>query len=199
MAEREVDVDVDGDVEELLGSMGPDGGDHDDEDYEEGTGDDDEDDDDLSENELNVIQQFEMDHEEVEGKEATGGEGLESGRLYQDDLCKPVANVGGIKLGMSKAKLFGLLDENGNVNLHPKGRGAYSHGVKQDKNKMKSLSQPRKDVAAEEEKLDFKVPKNKAALHAMNDKGCGYDFIERLENGADFMTRLEVIGPAVWA
>jgi hypothetical protein len=114
------------------------------------------------------------------------------GRLYQNELTKPIFKVGNTEIGLSQAKLFGLLDENGELKLkngHPK----------QDKKKsashLRSLSKPRsvQVIIDDEEAAEctFKPTKDPKAVAAMNQKNLGYDFADRLGDGVSFLDRLK--------
>lgn len=120
----------------------------------------------LSENELNIIQQVNI---------GDGGDDNEvhdvshGGRAYQSELSKPIGRAGGIELSIAKAKLFGLLDENGQLKL-PRGNIGSSGP---NKEKVKALSKPRDidpDEIYKEPPPTFKPAKSSKAMAAMNDK-----------------------------
>lgn len=46
-----------------------------------------------------------------DGKQRFADSAESDGRPYQNPLCKPVISAGKIKIGLSQAKLFGLMDD----------------------------------------------------------------------------------------
>lgn len=117
------------------------------------------------------------------------------GRLYQNPLCRPIAKVGNIEIGLSQAKLFGLLDENGELQLKMPGVSEAPQRSKAETLKvLAALSAPRElaleDYEDEEAaELTFKPIKNKASEAAMRNPRCGYDFVDRLNDRGDFLER----------
>lgn len=114
------------------------------------------------------------------------------GRLYQNELTKPIFKVGNTEIGLSQAKLFGLLDDNGELklkNVLPK------VNKKKSAIHMRSLSKPRSIpvIIDEEEAAEctFKPTKDPKAVAAMNQKNLGYDFADRLGGGVSFLDRLK--------
>jgi len=117
------------------------------------------------------------------------------GRLYQNPLCRPIAKVGNMEIGLSQAKLFGLLDENGELRLKLPGSSDAPPRPKAEALKaLAALSAPR-DLALEDyedeeaAELTFKPVKNKASEAAMRNPRCGYDFVDRLKERGDFLER----------
>lgn len=163
-------------------------------DQEEDAGRAEEEEENLSDNELNILQQLEEHEAENENYE---NEDLEAetgnGRIYQNKLCKPVVAVGNTKIGMSQAKLFGLLDANGKVKIS--GNGPAVDRTNQHK-KILSMSKPREidpdlvDNAVD--KPSFKPSRTKEALNAMKNPKCGYDFVNRMKDDTStFLDRVD--------
>jgi len=91
------------------------------------------------------------------------------GRIYQHPHCRPIAKVGNTEIGLSQAKLFGLLDENGELRLRMPGSSDEPPRPRQETLKvLAALSKPREvdlqDFVDEEAaELTFKPVKNKAS------------------------------------
>ena len=148
----------------------------------------------LSDNELNILQQLEEHEANEDGdnvNEDLEGDGG-NGRIYQNKLCKPVVAVGNTKIGLSQAKLFGLLDDKGNVKIN-KGPGV-DRGNQHKK--ILAMSKPREidpdliDNASE--KPSFAPSRTKEALNAMKNPKCGYDFVNRMKDDTStFLDRVD--------
>ena len=112
---------------------------------------------------------------------------------YVNPLCKPVFKAGGIEIGLSQAKLFGLLDENGNIILKKPG-GQVQQSKTEVRNRINNMSKPRETTIEvnEDEEETWKPSKSKEAQHAMKNARCGYDFIDRLNDRGDFLDRLNI-------
>jgi len=108
-------------------------------------------------------------------------------RPYQNPLTKPVFAAGGTTIGLSQAKLFGLLDENGNIKLKAAPPDVLSKDLSKGFAVLDEMSQPREldlshVVTEDAVESTFKPERSKQAQNAMRNPRCGYDFIERLEN-----------------
>lgn len=119
---------------------------------------------------------------------------------YENPLCKPVIKVGNTTIGLSQAKLFGLVDNNGNPIKNQKSNKNDKKDISQLRSKLENLSKPRdleqitKEIGQnmeEERELTFKPGRSQEALRAMRNKRCGYDFIDRLGNRGDFLDRVD--------
>jgi ribosomal protein L37AE/L43A len=125
--------------------------------------------------------------------------------MYSTEMMKPVLKVGGTTITLGEAKLYGLLDGDGEVKLNRKGgtSGSSSGGggsssakkLQEAIERARALSNPmtRSDVAPPSDAKDytFKPGKSAQAMKAMRSKECGYDFIDRLQGGNnDFLARL---------
>lgn len=106
---------------------------------------------------------------------------------YQSILAKPVASAGNIDIGVGKARLYGLLDKDGNVNLPAvQESSANLLNKKSAISKVNSMSKAieipidKLRLNYEEEKeLTFKPNKSSAALKAMQNPRCGYEFVNK--------------------
>lgn len=112
-------------------------------------------------------------------------------RPYQTNMTRPAVQYGHTKLTYGEAKLYGLLDENGNIKIKcnndsfKRSREAVLHS-----RAMAERKEPTKlDVSEEEKELTFKPMRSKEANKAMHSRGCGYDFVNRLGEGGDFLQR----------
>ena len=113
---------------------------------------------------------------------------------YQNPLCKPVFNAGGLELGFSQAKLFGLLDENGNLKIKNPNSGPVPSRSEM-RNRINNMSKPRETntEVTEDPEESWKPSKSKEAQNAMKNTRCGYDFIDRLNERGDFLERVNTI------
>lgn len=107
-------------------------------------------------------------------------------RPYQHPHCKPVFQSGNLTIGMSQARLYGLLDENGKLKI-PEPEDLHVDDLQASLSRIGAMSEPREldlshivDPEAKEE--TFKPAKSKQAENAMRNPRCGYDFIDRLNN-----------------
>lgn len=127
---------------------------------------------------------------EVEGRSLAGSEQLpvekKKERRYQHPHCKPVFQSGNLTIGMSQARLYGLLDENGKLKI-PEPVDLQVDDLQASLSRIGAMSEPREldlshivDPEAEEE--TFKPARSKQAENAMRNPRCGYDFIDRLNN-----------------
>lgn len=141
------------------------------------------DDDDLD---LTALLQRQGEEEEEENKRE-----IES-HAYQHESSKPRYHVGKQTLSVAEALLFGLLDEGGNLKLRSR---SPSHRAANAINHTHRLAKPRKALILErneeeEENLTFRPRRSAAAIAAMKNKRCGYDFMDRLNNRGDFLDRI---------
>ena len=120
-------------------------------------------------------------------------------RPYITPLSRPVMAAGNTQLSFAQARLFGLLDENGEVRsvdtmqAESSATAAAKHQATMES--VKNLSGPRElDLShievPEDAELKFKPTRSAAADKAMRNPRLGYDFIDRLEGGGDFMERM---------
>ena len=119
-------------------------------------------------------------------------------RPYITPLSRPVLAAGSTQLTYAQARLYGLVDENGEVKpidaLRGEGAAAAAARHQQTLDSMKNLSEPKEldlsHVEVEEDKhLTFKPTRSDAAKKAMMNSRCGYDFVSRLEDRGDFLDR----------
>lgn len=110
---------------------------------------------------------------------------------YLNPMCEPVILAGKTTIGLSQAKLYGLLDKQGQVKLSPPPKQKVA-----SRDKVANLSQPRKYekqsdlvIFDEEEERRHLMAKRKAEM-AMRNPRCGYDFVDRMKERGDFIDRL---------
>lgn len=102
-------------------------------------------------------------------------------RPYQSESCKPIFTAGKISIGLSHAKLFGLLDENGNICVKPQGMSVQEK-MKTIK-KAKELAQPKENPVVvmlpedEDPSLKIRREERQKRLQAMKNPRLGYDFL----------------------
>jgi len=119
-------------------------------------------------------------------------------RPYVTPLSRPVLAAGNTQLSYAQARLYGLVDENGEVKpideLRGEGASAAAARHQQTMDSVKNLSEPKEldlsHIEVEEDKhLTFKPARSEAAKKAMLNSRCGYDFVSRLEERGDFLDR----------
>jgi len=135
---------------------------------------------------------------EAQGKErtqgATGAAGLS--HVYENKFTKPVLKLGNTTVSVGEARLFGLLDKDGQVRLdakkgkeHTRTR-AEAKGAMDALVKKKDASQVKPEAEDEDAKeCRFQPQRSKQAARAMRNPSCGYDFVSRLEERGGFMDR----------
>ncbi len=108
---------------------------------------------------------------------------------YQSQLNAPVIVVGKTKLGLGKAKLYGLVNDDGEL-IGKNSKSSNADKAKQRKY-LDKISKPRdaSEVAVPDDLPTFKPVKNKEAELAMRNPRCGYDFVDRLKSRGDFLDR----------
>ncbi len=108
---------------------------------------------------------------------------------YQSELNAPVIVVGKTKLGLGKAKLYGLVNDDGEV-VDRNSKSSNVDKMKQRKY-LDKISKPRDpvEVAVHDDAPPFKPIKNKEAEIAMRNPRCGYDFVDRLKEKGNFLDR----------
>jgi len=120
-------------------------------------------------------------------------------RPYITPLTRPVIAAGKTQLSFAQARLFGLLDENGEVRsvdtIQSDSNAAAAAKHQATMESVKNLSGPRElDLShieiPENAELKFKPSRSAAAERAMRNSRLGYDFIDQLESAGDFMERL---------
>ena len=150
----------------------------------------------LNENDNNDDDNEEYDEDELliieEGNENENEDGKPF--RYQNPLCKPVFKAGGLELGFSQAKLFGLLDENGNIVLKKPNNNGPVQSRSEMRNRINNMSKPREinTEVIEDPEESWKPSKSKEAQNAMKNARCGYDFIDRLNERGDFLDRVNI-------
>jgi hypothetical protein len=129
--------------------------------------------------------------EEEEGEGSPSKDAQQKERPYQTDMTRPVVQYGKTKLTYGEAKLYGLLDERGEVRLQGNSEAfARSRAAVLHSRGMAERKEPAKAGPSEEEReMTFKPARSKEASKAMNSRGCGYDFVRRLDEGGGFMQR----------
>jgi len=119
-------------------------------------------------------------------------------RPYVTPLSRPVLAAGNTQLSYAQARLYGLVDENGEVKpideLRGEGASVAAARHQQTMDSVKNLSEPKEldlsHIEVEEDKhLTFKPARSEAAKKAMLNSRCGYDFVSRLEERGDFLDR----------
>lgn len=145
---------------------------------------------DEGEEELHVIRE---DNENFHNDDEEGL--VNNNRPYQTELCKPKFTVGNITMGISQARLFGLLDENGGLKTVMFEKSTSTRSKKQEFIKANEMSKPREIdvemITQDDETFNFKPEKSKEALRAMRNPRLGYDFLDRLNNrNGDFVQRM---------
>ena len=120
-------------------------------------------------------------------------------RPYITPLTRPVMAAGNTQLSFAQARLFGLLDENGEVRsvdkIQAESNAAAAAKHQATMESVKNLSGPRElDLShieiPEDAELKFKPSRSAAAERAMRNPRLGYDFLDQLEGAGDFMERL---------
>jgi hypothetical protein len=119
--------------------------------------------------------------------------------LYQHELNKPRFTAGKKQLSIAEAKLFGLLNEKGElVDLKPTSQsGKNDFAAKKYLYEMatpKAASSSNDDNGygkeADKEDCTFAPKRSDEALKAMKNPRCGYDFMERINNRGSFLDRV---------
>lgn len=173
--------------------------------------------DDNNDDELYIIPNNNSQHDNTDNDEHKSREGEDDGRSkssnksmshpYQHRVNKPIHKVGTTKITLSQAKLFGLLDNEGNVVIK-KNTGddsaKSSLSLEQRKKYYNSMAKPNTiaDTLNPNDYLDprdiptFKPGRSKEAAKAMKDPKCGYDFMDRLDSRGDFLDRVDNRNPS---
>mmetsp|Transcript_32090 Transcript_32090/g.46253 ORF Transcript_32090/g.46253 Transcript_32090/m.46253 type:complete len:458 (-) Transcript_32090:1038-2411(-) len=147
-----------------------------------------EEDDLISESELNIIKKFQETEDNSKPANEYNNLSDDNERAYQNPLCKPVAVIGNTKIGLSTARLFGIeVDENGKLKY--RGEPKKKISIEYYKNIAKPRDIDLSDIPREPEPT-FQPVKSKEAQAAMKSKKCGYDFVERLNDRGDFLSRM---------
>lgn len=137
--------------------------------------------------------------EQPEVDEDTSPAAQRKERPYQTDMMRPVVQYGNTKLSYGEAKLYGLLDENGEVRItrdnesFKRSREAVLHSRAMAERK----EPPKRGPTDEEKEMTFKPQRSKEAQKAMSARGCGYDFVSKLGEGGDFLQRTFAKGEKV--
>lgn len=114
---------------------------------------------------------------------------------YQPEIAKPMHKAGGTTISFAQAKLFGLLDENGQIKTNKLKASSISDVTKSLESNAKSrvfgMSQPRAPPPPPKKQPgEGTFTRTKAAIAAMKNGDCGYDFIERLAEKGKFLDNL---------
>ena len=140
--------------------------------------------------------EFNDEPEMMEMQEALSSGASARGSPYRKGKTRTLLEVGSVGVTYGQAKLFGLLDRDGNVDLS---RLQNPHNSSQkgfQRKHVDLLSQPTK-IETKSPPLDeeaiFKPQKTAVALKAMRNPRCGYDFIQRLNERGDPLESLTTI------
>ena len=112
----------------------------------------------------------------------------EKGSPYRKGKTRTLLEIGSIGVTYGQAKLFGLLDREGNVDLSRIQNPNISSQKDFQRKHVDLLSQPTKVETKSppiDEEATFKPQKTAIALKAMRNPRCGYDFIQRLNERGD--------------
>lgn len=116
-------------------------------------------------------------------------------RPYQHPMSQGRFVVGSRTLTMAEAKLYGLVDADGRLVAVSSAVGAASAvAPKVPLQRLSDMAQPRSPASApspEEDGYTFQPQRSASALKAMKNPKLGYDFVDRLQSGGDFLQRLE--------
>ena len=115
-----------------------------------------------------------------------------SGSPYRKGMTRTLIEVGSTEITYGQAKLFGLLNREGKVDLS-RVQGADPSGQREfQRRHVDMLSKPRagSTEALLDEEATFKPQKTAIAIKAMRNPRCGYDFIHRLSERADILESL---------
>mmetsp|Transcript_9466 Transcript_9466/g.14257 ORF Transcript_9466/g.14257 Transcript_9466/m.14257 type:complete len:400 (-) Transcript_9466:28-1227(-) len=111
---------------------------------------------------------------------------------YDNQLSKTAIKMGGMSLSYGEAKLYGLIDEEGNIKskvFHKKTKRDPKQ-VEQHIAQLATTKPVTTTVTPEDtEDCTFKPQKSKQAERAMKNPRCGYDFVSRLGEAGNFMDR----------
>lgn len=125
----------------------------------------------------------------------------EKNHVYENKFSKPVLQLRGTTLTYGEAKLFGLLDKDGKVNVKERASGEdekkkSKRNKKEVKAVLDALSKKKDTTKITPEAIDedvaeccFKPKRSKEAKRAMMNPSCGYDFVSRLNDAGDFLQR----------
>lgn len=154
----------------------------------------------VDETELEIIPTV-TDHDIVKEPEVGDNDGVRIGnqgndhhhdmdddvsKMYLPEIAKPILKTGGTSISYAQAKLYGLLDKDGNIKTNKiKCTTVDDVTAKLDakaKSRVMDISKPR-PLPPQPKVEAAKFSKTKAAKQAMLDPGCGYDFVDKLETG----------------
>ena len=114
---------------------------------------------------------------------------------YLSDTAKPVFSAGGTSISIAQAKLFGLVDKEGNIATSKLKCDTINDVREKVESKLKSrvfemsnASKPK--IEAEEVGNNRSFTRTREALSAMKNPECGYDFVERLQEKGNFLESL---------
>jgi len=142
----------------------------------------------------NYNQALSSPQEEKDGEKMSINSTNTKHRYYQDEVCKPVYHAGKFAFSIAQAKLYGLVDKEGNIKALQNNENAKTE--KRQVQYTQTLAQPRTILppftpSEETQECRFQPQRSTAALRAMKNKKCGYDFMDRLQTQGDFLTRLQ--------
>jgi hypothetical protein len=121
-------------------------------------------------------------------------------RLYQHELSKPKFSAGRKQISISEAKLYGLLDDKGEMIDLKSTQKVLSPTeklkLKSYYNEMSSAKPEISEEALDPKEFSFQPMRSQQALQAMKNKKCGYDFMDRVNNRGNFIDRVnQLAGP----
>jgi hypothetical protein len=151
----------------------------------------------ISENENDEITDSEnSENENLETEPLSSPNAAQSKHHYENNSTKPLIKKGNLTLSVGEAKLYGLLNENGELKsiISKEQNGKIdSKKLKEHCNKLsttKDLS-PLLEIEKQKNKkiCTFQPKRSNEAMQAMKNPRCGYDFISRLGDQGDFIER----------
>lgn len=126
-----------------------------------------------------------------ETDEFSHAQGAPSNNPYRNDRTCTVLQLGGTEITFGQAKLYGLLDEHGNVSTERLASFRKSGPKKSTQRKhINGLSKPVPiaEARSTDEELTFKPSRPAASTRVM--RSCGYDFVDRLDAKTDVLDSL---------
>jgi len=112
---------------------------------------------------------------------------------YLSEIAKPMHKSGNTTISYAQAKLFGLLDKEGNLKTDKIRPTNINDITSKLENKTQSrafaMSNPRAPPPAPKPEA-AKPLKSRAAQSAMADPGCGYDFLDKYADKGNFLETL---------
>jgi hypothetical protein len=136
----------------------------------------------------------------AESQQSITSTGTSQSRLYQHELSKPKFSAGRKQISISEAKLYGLLDDKGEMIDLKSTQKVLSPTeklkLKSYYNEMSSAKPENPEEALDPKEFSFQPMRSQQALQAMKNKKCGYDFMDRVNNRGNFIDRVnQLAGP----